>query len=134
MMGRLSAIWKAILDAATVKVWAQIGAAVALTFVLTAGGWVVWRGGWEVARQEQQLDALFYLLVGVEVLILVALAAITGLSVNLRGGKDGITASIDQDEAQPITVATTTTTTVTPAAAEVVPDDGELPPDQRVKL
>lgn len=128
----IASTWRALLAAAPVKIWAQIGAAVALTFVLLAGGAVIWRGPWDHALQSKQLDALFYLLVGVEVLTLVALAAITGLNVNLHGGRDGIHASIDQDEVKPLKVETTVATTVTPAAPPPA-DDGELPPDQRVQ-
>lgn len=130
----VAAVWRAVLAAAPVKIWAQIGAAVALTIVLVAGGWVIWKGPWAAIHQGRQLDALFYLLVGVELLMMVALAAITSLSVSLHGSKDGLHASIDQDEAQPLKVETTVATTVTPAAPAHAPDEGELPPDQRVKL
>lgn len=124
--------WKAVLAAAPVKIWAQIGAAVALSGVLLLGGWVIWKGPWAAIHQGKQLDALFYLLVGVELLMMVALAAITGLNVNLHGGKDGLHASIDQDEAQPMKVETTVATTVTPAQPATI-DTGELPPEERVQ-
>ncbi len=127
-------VWRAVLAAAPVKIWAQIGAAVALTIVLVAGGWVIWKGPWAAIHQGRQLDALFYLLVGVELLMMVALAAITSLSVSLHGSKDGLHASIDQDEAQPLKVETTVATTVTPAAAAPPPaDDGELPASERLQ-
>ncbi|MET3527278.1 hypothetical protein [Phenylobacterium koreense] len=130
--GLIVRAWRAVLAAAPVKIWAQIGAAVALTMVLVAGAWVIWKGPWAAVYQGKQLDALFYLLVGVELLMMVALAAITGLSVNVHGGRDGIHASIDQDEAQPLEVKTTVATTVKPASLAPA-DDGELPPEQRVQ-
>ncbi|WP_340645333.1 hypothetical protein [Phenylobacterium sp.] len=105
----ISRIWSAMLAAAPVKIWAQIGGAAILTLLLAVGTWAVWRGPWTSERPGQQLDAMFYLLIGVELLVLVALAAITGLNINFKGGKDGVSGSIDQDE--PAAVVTTTTTT-----------------------
>lgn len=108
-MNLFASIWRAMLSAAPVKIWAQIGGAAVLTLLLSVGTWAVWRGPWISERPGQQLDAIFYLLVGVEILMLVALAAITGLNVSFKGGKDGVSGSIDQDE--PAAVVTTTTTT-----------------------
>lgn len=128
----IARIWRALLAAAPVKIWAQIGAAMALTLVFVGYGLVIWRGPWEVARQAQQIDWLGYGMMAAAILVLVALAAITGLNVNIHGGKDGLHASIDQDEAQPLAVETVTKTTIMPAPA-APSEDGELPADQRVQ-
>lgn len=116
MMAR---IWRAMLAAAPVKIWAQIGAGVALTLVFVGFGLVIWLGPWLQERQEQQLDLLGWGLICSAFLILVALVAITGLSVNVHGSKDGLHASIDQDEAAP------------PAPAGEA-SSGELPAGERV--
>lgn len=127
----ISRVWSALLAAAPVKIWAQIGAGIALTLVFVGFGLVIWLGPWAPERQAQQLQWLGWGMISAAFLILVALTAITGLSVNLRGGRDGLTASIDQDEAAPLAVRTVTETTIEPAA---VIDGGELPEDQRVRL
>lgn len=124
----VAAVWKAMLAASPVKVWAQIGAAMALTLVMVGYALVIWRGPWLKIHQAQQIDWLGYGMMATALLVLVALAAITGLNVNVRGGRDGLQASIDQDEAEPLppVVETVTTTTVTPQAPAAVardPDD-----------
>ncbi|WP_374534409.1 hypothetical protein [Phenylobacterium sp.] len=127
----IGGIWRALLAAAPIKIWAQIGAGIALTLVFVGFGLVIWLGPWAPERQAQQLQWLGWGMISAAFLILVALTAITGLSVNVRGGRDGLVASIDQDEAQPLAVRTVTETTIEPVPAT---DTGELPDDQRVKL
>lgn len=123
-MNLIGNVWRALLSAAPVKVWAQIGAAMALTFVFVGYGAVIWKGPWAPAYQGQQINWLGYGMMAAAGLVLVALAAITGLNVNVHGGKDGVHASIDQDEAQPMAVKTTVETTVTPATpAPAAPED-----------
>jgi hypothetical protein len=131
-MNLIANTWRALLAAAPVKIWAQIGAGIALTFVFVGFGLVIWLGPWAPERQQQQLELLGWGLMAAACLILVALVAITGLSVNIRGGREGIQASIDQDEAQPLKVETKVETTVTPAAPTPA-DDGELPLEERVQ-
>lgn len=119
-IGPLAAsIWAAMLKAAPLKIWAQIGGAMSLTLFLAVGTWAVWRGPWISERPGQQLDAMFYLLIGVELLMLVALAAITGLNVSFKGGKDGVSGSIDQDEHATLIETTTQTKVTTPDGAAV---------------
>lgn len=122
----IARMWNAILTAAPVKIWAQIGAAVTLSMMAFAALAIIWHGPWPSERVGQRLDLVFYLAVGLEVLVLVALAAITGLNVNLHGGKDGLHASIDQDEARPMTVETHVATTVTPASPPVAAENKSL--------
>lgn len=127
-------IWRALIDAAPVKIWAQIGAAMVFTLLIAGFGLVIWLGPWGEAREAQQIDWLGYGMLSAALLALVALAAITGLSVNLRGGRDGVSASIDQDEGrQPMAVKTTVETTVTPAPPSPPADGGELPLEDRVQ-
>lgn len=129
-MKTITAVWRALIAAAPVKIWAQIGAAIALTLMVGGALALLWHGPWPSEREGQRLDAVFFLAVGLEVLMLVALAAITGLNVNVRGGKDGVSASIDQDDADPIAIKTTTETVITPSASKPV-SDAEMPPWER---
>lgn len=115
--GRVARVWHTLIDAAPIKIWAQIGAGVALTLVFVGFGLVIWLGPWAPERQAQQLQWLGWGMISAAFLILVALTAITGLSVNVRGGRDGLVASIDQDEAQPLAVRTVTETTIESAPA-----------------
>jgi len=110
----IGGIWRALLAAAPIKIWAQISAGIALTLVFVGFGLVIWLGPWAPERQAQQLQWLGWGMISAAFLILVALTAITGLSVNVRGGRDGLVASIDQDEAQPLAVRTVTETTIAP--------------------
>lgn len=129
----IARFWAAILEAAPVKVWAQIGAAMVLTLVFVGYGAVIWKGPWALVHQGQQINWLGYGMMAAAGLVLVALAAITGLNVNVHGGKDGVHASIDQDDGgQPMAVKTTVETTVTPASPAPT-DSGELPLEDRVQ-
>ena len=119
----IATVWRAMLAAAPVKIWAQIGAAMAFTLVLVGFGLVIWLGPWIPARQAQQIDWLGYGMVSAALLALVALAAITGLNVNLKAGKDGLTGSIDQDE-RATQIETITKTTVTPPDGAPVTTEG----------
>lgn len=116
-------IWRALIAAAPVKVWAQVGAAMAGTLVLVGFGLVIWLGPWLPEHQALQIEWLGRGMVITGFLTLVALVAITGLSVNVQGGRDGLRASIDQDEAQPLAVTTVTETTISPAPTTAAPDD-----------
>lgn len=132
----IARVWTAMLAAGPIKVWAQIGGAMALTLVMVGFGLVIWRGPWLPIHQAQQIDWLGYGMMATALLVLVALAAITGLNVNVRGGRDGLQASIDQDDAEPLPpmVRTVTETTVVPQpAAPAADDDGELPPGERIQ-
>lgn len=120
MIGR---IWRAMIAEAPVKVWAQVGAAMALTLVLLGFGLVIWLGPWLPEHQALQIEWLGRGMVITGFLTLVALVAITGLSVNVQGGRDGLRASIDQDEAQPLAVTTPTETTISPAPTTATDDD-----------
>lgn len=122
----IASIWNALIKAAPVKIWAQIGAAMAFTLVLVGFGLVIWRGPWLIVHQALQINWLGYGMMASALLALVALAAITGLSVNLRGGKDGVSASIDQDE-HATRIETVTKTTVTPPDGAAVTTTSEGP-------
>ena len=126
----IARIWNALLAAAPVKIWAQIGAGMALTLVFAGYGAVIWLGPWAPAYQGQQINWLGYGMMAAAALVLVALAAITGLNIDAHAGKDGFHTRIDQDDDHSVTVQTKVETKVTPAAAD---DGGELPEEQRVR-
>ncbi|HEY9235116.1 MAG TPA: hypothetical protein VIP08_08780 [Phenylobacterium sp.] len=92
-----SALWRAITDPALVKVWARVGAGVAMTVAVFVAGYLIALGPWKPEHQARQILYLLILAVGCEVLILVALAAIWRIAVDLHGGRDGIHVTIDQD-------------------------------------
>ena len=114
LWGVPGAIWRAMIAAAPVQVWAQIGAGISLSLMMLGFGLIIWLGPWVPSQQPTQIEWLGRGMVLSGCLTMVALAAITGLSINFHGGKDGVSASIDRDEPEPIKVTTTTETTVTP--------------------
>lgn len=128
--GLVASIWGGLISAAPVKIWAQIGAGVTLTLVFVGFGLVIWLGPWLPSYQGQQIAWLGYGMLSAAVLVLVALVAITGLSVDLHGSKEGLHARIDQDDQPPsVTIDTHTKTVVTPtdATATVEVVEGEPP-------
>ena len=50
----IARIWSALLAAAPVKIWAQIGAGMALTLVFAGYGAVIWLGPWAQAYQARR--------------------------------------------------------------------------------
>lgn len=111
--GLVASVWRALIAAAPVKIWATIGAGVALTLVFVGFGLVIWRGPWLPTYQGQQIAWLGYGMLSAALLVLVALAAITSLGIDLHASKDGVHARIDQDDPAP-SVTVETRTTVTP--------------------
>lgn len=73
----ISRVWRALLAAAPVKIWAQIGAGIALTLVFVGFGLVIWLGPWAPERQAQQLQWLGWGMISAAFLILVAVGAVT---------------------------------------------------------
>lgn len=113
----IAAVWAAMMQAATVKVWAQIGAAMVFTVVLVGFGLVIWKGPWLQVHQGEQIEWLGRGMFLAGALCLVALVAITGVGLNFKASKDGVSADFDAETAPPAAVVeTTTTTTVTPGA------------------
>lgn len=95
MPGRM---WSGMLAAAPVKIWAQIGAAMAFTLLMTGFGLVIWLGPWGRDRQEQQIDWLGYGMMLAAFLAVVAMVAMTGLGLSFKANRSGVEAVIDQDD------------------------------------
>lgn len=93
------------------RLLAQIGGAMALTFVFVGFAIVIWKGPWLTEHQPQQLELLGWGMLASAFLILVALVAITEIALNLKAGKSGIEARMDQDQS-PDEERTTVTTQV----------------------
>lgn len=109
-------IWAGMIAASSARSWAQVGAAMTLTVVFVGFGLVIWKGPWPLAMAGKQLDLLGQGMLVAGFLVLVALVCITGLTLNLNVGKDGLRADIDRDEGPPAApaVKTTTITETTP--------------------
>ena len=111
MPGRL---WAGMLAAAPARSWAQVGAAMTLTLVFVGFGVVIWLGPWPLSMAPKQLELLGRGMLIAGFLVLVALICITGLTLNLNVGRDGLKADIDRDDAPaPTPAAVTETTTIT---------------------
>lgn len=130
-------VWAALMEAATVKAWAQVGGAMANTLLIVGFGLVIWLGPWAVTHQELQLNWLGGGMMLAGFLCLVNLVAVTGLNVSLDASRSGVRANMNQDEPQPLApiVETVTKTTVTPqaSAAEPAAATGELAPEDRIQ-
>lgn len=102
----ISRVWKALLDAAPFRQWAQVAGAAVLTVAYCANTWIVWRGGWSVDTEAQRLELLGWNSLILGGLILINLLAITDLAVNLNASRKGVhfSASADEDrqEARPL--------------------------------
>lgn len=94
-------LWAGMMAAAPARNWAQIGAAMTLTLVLVGYGVVIWRGPWPKATAGKQLDLLGQGQLIAGFLVLVALICITGLTLNLNVGKDGLAADLERDDGAP---------------------------------
>lgn len=81
-----------------IRLVAQIGGAVALTIVFVGFGVVIWKGPWEISRQQQQLDLLGWGMLAAAFLVLIALVAITEITLNFKANRTGVEASVDQDD------------------------------------
>lgn len=105
----ISRIWTAMMAAAPVRTWAMFGAGVVLTALAIFFALIIWRGGWPVARAEQQLWYLGCALLGTLLLLAMVIAALT--SARLSGKVGSAELNLDTaDEPQPIAKVTTTTT------------------------
>lgn len=104
--------WAGMMRAGSLALWAQIGAGVAGTIVLLGYGLVIWKGPWPVTEAGKQLDLLGQGQLIAGALVLIALGAIALLKLDFKVGREGVSASLERDDAP--AVVTTTTTTVQP--------------------
>lgn len=88
------------MNPAVVRLWAQIGAAIALIGVHVFGLWLL-RFGWpgELMAAER-IDRIFWLGIAADLGLLTALVAIAAVGVNFRASKDGLEAHLN-DETNP---------------------------------
>ena len=107
-------IWTAMIAAAPPRFWAQVGAAMALSFLLMGYGLVVWLGPWPESTANKRLDILGQGQAIAGFLVLVALACITGMKIGFNASKSGVSANVGDDEDPPPTTTVQTTVTVTP--------------------
>jgi hypothetical protein len=112
----VSRIWHALLRAAPLRTWAQIGAAMIATIVAVGYGVVIWKGPWPEGSANKQLDLLGTGQLAAWLMVLVTVVCITGTKVNFNASRNGIQADVDAENAEEEieeieTIVTTTTTT-----------------------
>ena len=75
----LRTVWKALLLAAPIRLWALILAGPALSTMGAALTWIIWRGGWPESLRPAQLELLGWLALinsGLIAVIIVSLAMV----------------------------------------------------------
>lgn len=107
-------IWSAGLRAAPLRLWAQVGAAMALTLFAAGVVLILWLGPWSLSVERARVDALARICLAVLFLVLVALAAITELKFGINAGKDGFRADVERDDERPTTLDVAGQVTITP--------------------
>lgn len=111
----VSRIWDALLRAAPLRTWAQIGAAMIATIVAVGYGVVIWKGPWPEGSANKQLDLLGTGQMAAWLMVLVTVVCITGTKVNFNASRNGIQADVDAEDVEDVgeieTIVTTTTTT-----------------------
>jgi hypothetical protein len=104
-------MWAGMMKAGSASLWLTAGAAQAWT-IMVAG--LVW-----LFRDRLTDEQAFWIIIGAQCVTSLSLAALAGQQMTLSIGKGGLTANVGRDDDLP---------PIQPPA-----DDGELPPDQRVR-
>lgn len=115
-------IWAGMMAAGSLSLWLTAGAGMAWT-LLTAGLVLLFR---PILGAEEA----FWIIMGALGIVFLAIGAMAGQEISLGVSRQGLNLNVGRDEAPKVEIATKTTVTAAPALG----DDGELPPDQRVKL
>lgn len=124
-------IWAGALKAAHVTLWWRFGAAVVVSGLVTLLIWIIWQGPWSAGVEAERLDWLGWFGVLLIVALIICVVALFDFRVSLQASRAGLSLTADgHDDDAPKVEVETVTKIKTPAAA---PDDGELPPDQRVQ-
>ena len=119
MIGR---VWRALIAAAPVRLWALIWAGPPLTLGASWLAWIVWRGGWPAALAGKQLEILGYALFAA--LGLIGVIVVSLASVKVRGqGLGGTSIEIDGDHDDPPAAKATATVSVSAPAASAAPTE-----------
>lgn len=134
----ISTIWhvpgrtlRAMNHAASIAMWAQVGAGVAATALLYWYGHAILTGPWPASAASKVLSLLGQGQAWSAIIMLVALTAIAGLRLGMKASKSGFDLSAEKDDGPetPTVIATVTETTITPGTKpEVVvkqPETGE---------
>lgn len=107
----MSKIWKAMLKAAPLRLWALLGGAPIITALTVWLINIVWRGPWPINLASQQLSILGWALLIAQGLLAVIVVALA--SVRVKGtGPGGVSFEVDgdDDEEKHITTVTATAT------------------------
>jgi uncharacterized membrane protein len=91
-------VWTSMLKAASVALWAQIGAGMAFTIGAGCLVWIIWKGPWTPAVEAARLSGLVGITFATLGLVAVALVAIAGLRLGVKASKDGFDASVERDD------------------------------------
>lgn len=97
----IAAVWKALLLAAPIRLWALILAGPALTGLWAWAIWIIWRGGWPekmAALQLQILGGLAFMM-SIAVMIIVVSLAMVKVEAETKLGKFNISAFEDDEDA-----------------------------------
>lgn len=112
----IARIWRALLAAASVRQWAMILAAPALTAVVAAIIYIVQRDGWSGAVEALRLTIMANVAYGALFLVGLVVVALTGTQVVANISKDGLKLNVRDDDDEPQALAVTGQVTVTPQA------------------
>lgn len=93
-----------MLAAAPVRLWAQVGAGMALTLFAAGVVVILWLGPWSLDVERDRVKALATICLAVLFLVMVALVAITELKVGFSAGRAGFKADVERDD-EPHTLA-----------------------------
>lgn len=115
MIGR---IWRALLLAASVRQWAMILAAPALTALVAAIIYIVQRDGWSGAVEALRLSIMANVAYGALFLVGLVVVALTGTQVVANISKDGLKFDVRDDDDEAHTVEVAGKLTVTPKEPE----------------
>jgi len=108
--------WSAMIAAARLKEWTQLGAGIAMTLVFAGFGAAV-RFGWPAENASKQLDILGWLGGGAFIALLVAIVSTFDVNLKIDASKSGIKGDFTNDDEKPTELNVAGTVTVTETKA-----------------